>query len=238
MLTQHEHRHITQHYPAIDPHKVGKHLGTGIEKVAYVTDQVIAYAANAMEGTRRGVLKLLRKDARRDPMSMFVSPLFTATYDQAREDADTCLEYFGDAVVVPKIIRSTRDKASYCMLQQKLEMEMLTPELCVRFPHLLQELKHMIEQDKKLQMDKRRFFDFQGWDIWRVLCDQVAMGNVAVVWEQSETGVSLPGLKIFDLTLMHTPEFSLSGIAHAGGYYSNQRNNHRMVQRAEFDLTA
>lgn len=224
MLTELELKHIETHFPDINPDEVQSRLGMGIEKVAFAMQ-------NVASGVRQRVLKLLRKDTQEDAISQWVSPRFTATADQVKRDNETCVKYFGEAVVVPDIVRSKRGE-TYCLLQDKLEMEMLTPALLLQHPHLVDELKHMIEQDRKLQSEKSRFFDFQGWDIWRLIYNQIAMGNVAVVYEQKGDEVKAR-LKIFDLTLMHTPGFSVAGIAHAGGYLSNWRNNVRMVDAAD-----
>lgn len=230
MLTELEQRHIETHFPDINPVSVQGRLGMGIEKVAY--------ALHGMrEGFKQSVLKLLRKDTQSDPISYFVSPMFTTPVDEVQRDTDMCVEYFGNSVVVPHIVKSHRDD-TYCLLQERLEMQMLTPDLCVRHPQLLDQLKELLEQNKKLQTDEHLFFDFQGWDLWRVLMDQIAMANVAVVWEADSEHTQKPRLKIFDLTLMHMPKFSVRGIVHAPAYLSNERNNHRMVQVAEQGMGA
>ncbi len=223
MLTALEKRHLDFHFPDIDPGEVQSRLGMGIEKVAFGLRTMAA-------GVRERVLKLLRKDTQEDPISYFVSPLFTTPVDETRRDIDMCVDYFEGAVVVPDIVMSTKDQ-TYCLLQDKLDMQMLTPDLCFseefskHRSSLLAQLQDLLERDKKLQMDQGRFFDFQGWGLWRVLLDQIAMANVAVVWEDQK-----PKLKIFDLTLMHTPRFSSRGVLHMPGYFSNQRNNRRMLQ--------
>ncbi len=216
MLTTLERQHIERHFPDIDPNSVRGRLGMGIEKVALVL-------SSAADGVRGKVLKLLRKDTQRDPLSSFVSPAFTSTADESQRDADMCERYFGNAVVVPTIIRSTVGDA-YCILQDKLDMEMLTPAILMKHPTLLDQLRQLLDQDVKLQKDQSLFFDFQGWDLWRVLLDQIAMANVAVIWEGER-----PVLKIFDLTLMRTPALSPRAIPHIPAYVSNQRNNARML---------
>lgn len=217
MLTVLERQHLERHFPDIDPNSVRGRLGMGIEKVALVL-------SSAADGVREKVLKLLRKDTQSDPLSSFVSPAFTSTADESQRDADMCEQYFGNAVVVPTIIRSTVSDA-YCILQDKLDMEMLTPAILSKHPSLLDQLRHLLDQDAKLQQDQSRFFDFQGWDLWRVLLDQIAMANVAVIWDQQR-----PVLKIFDLTLMRTPALSLRATPHIPAYFSNQRNSARMLR--------
>lgn len=216
MLSSFERQHIEVNFPQIDPNQVVSRLGMGIEKVAF--------ALRAMrDGVKGQVLKLLRHRTQIDPISLVVSPIFTSSADAAERDADTCQEYFGNAVVVPQIIRATKGDA-YCVLQDMLDMEMLTPQLLQKHPSLLQQLHELLQQDAQLQSDQRKFFDFQGWDLWRVIFDQIAMANVAVIWEEQK-----PKLKIFDLTLMRTPA-SISSVAHMPAFFSNQRNNRRMIE--------
>ncbi|HRH93935.1 MAG TPA: hypothetical protein PKV72_05395 [Candidatus Peribacteria bacterium] len=222
MLTTLERNHLTTQFPELEPESVTKRLGMGIEKVTFAF--------------RAGVMKLLRKDTQSDVMSRFVSPLFTTPVDDMKRDTDMSVEYFGEeTVLVPQIIRASQSDA-YALLQDKLsEIQILTPDLCIAHPELLEQLKDLLERNQKLKTDRNRFFDFQGWDLWRIITNQIAMGNLAVVWDAERKN---PKLKMFDLTLMHTPGFSANGIIHAPGYLSNERNNHRMVTTAEHALTA
>jgi hypothetical protein len=138
--------------PDIDPDRVGEVLGTGAQSV------VRAYDA----GGRAQVIKLPLCHVRRGVYAQTAGRVLGQTYDRAMAELDACATYFGPYLVPTRILSDPRT-GFFCVLQDRIPLDEVTPAVLARSPHLDAQLGEIMAANRRLIVERGQWLDAMGW---------------------------------------------------------------------------
>lgn len=213
-LTFGERQYFLRDFPEVRLSSVGGLVGMGAQNV------VRAYEMHGAPGPM--VIKYPRSRTRSDVFSMAISPIFTQSPKEMSEHVALCLKYFGNRIVSTELVADLKNKRYY-MIQERLSMKVLTLDLYRKHPELEPQLQEVLRDNRRLMNDAGLWFDFMGWDSWRIMRDEAYMANLGVV-STPHDGMRL---KMFDLSLYVLPRWSPATWLHGILYAVQSRNLRR-----------
>lgn len=185
-------RRVISGLPDIDPDRVGEVLGTGAQSV------VRAYDA----GGKRQVIKLPLFRVRRGLYAQTVGRVLGQTCDAARAELDTCAAYFGPHMVPTRLISDSRSRV-FCVVQDRLPLDEVTPEVLAHTPGLDGQLAAIMEANRRMIVERGQWLDAMGWrpgKFTRFLTrGPPYLENVAL-------DARVPALRLFDFGLFPMPD--------------------------------
>jgi hypothetical protein len=113
-------------------------------------------------------------------------------------DIALCREYFGEHTV-PTDIQRNRHNACYCLLQPKLDLINLTPEIVRSTPELREELETMVCANRRLLARQGVWLDMRGWNAKKAWGLAPYISNIAPTKNDGEAR----RLRLVDLGLVH-----------------------------------
>jgi hypothetical protein len=140
--------------PDIDPGRVGDVLGSGAQSV------VRAYDA----GGKRQVIKLPLFQVRRGAYAQTVGRVLGQRYDGARAELDTCAAYFEPYMVPTRIVGDARRRL-FCILQDRIPLDEVTPDVLAHAPHLDAQLGGIMEANRRMIAERGQWLDAMGWKL-------------------------------------------------------------------------
>jgi hypothetical protein len=145
-------RRVLACLPDIDPDRVGEVLGTGAQSV------VRAYDA----GGRAEVIKLPLFHVRRGVYAQTVGRILGQRHDRAKAELDACAAYFGPYMVQARIVRDPRT-GFFGVLQDRIPLAEVTPEVLAGASHLDGQLGAIMEANRRMIADRGQWLDAMGW---------------------------------------------------------------------------
>ena len=212
-------RRVLACLPGIDPDRVGEVLGTGAQSV------VRAYEA----GGRRQVIKLPLVHVRRGPYARTLGRVLCQRYAGAVAELETCAAYFGRYMVPTRVVGDPRGRY-FCVVQDRIPLDEVTPAALARAPHLDAQLGEIMAANRRLMSERGLWLDAMGWKPAR-FARFLARGTPYL--ENVALDVRTQELRLFDFGLFPTPERSRPPLR---GYYrlllGIQRRNMRAFGHA------
>jgi hypothetical protein len=145
-------RRVLDCLPGIDPDRVGEVLGTGAQSV------VRAYDA----GGRPQVIKLPLYHVRRGVFAQTMGRVLGQRHEAAKIELDTCAAYFGPYMVPTCLVSCARTRF-FCVLQDRISLGEVTPDVLAREPGLHSQLGEIMEANRRLVADRGQWLDAMGW---------------------------------------------------------------------------
>lgn len=183
-----------QHLEAvgIDPAHVKEHVGTGAQSLV----------RRLVQQGRDKVVKSPLWQICMDPYSQTVGRFIGQSYESAQRELETCQKYFPDFVIDTKIYTDGK-KARFSIVQDKLDMQPLTPEIVQENTWALDQLWELTEANAKMMREEHVWFDAMGWDTRKFMqfmrTGKPYLQNVAADMKDER-------LKLFDYGLFPLPQ--------------------------------
>lgn len=179
--------------PAVDATQVGEHVGTGA--------QSMVWAYGAAPGNRR-VIKAPLYQVSNGLFSQTVGRLIGQTLDTARRELEMCHAYF-EPYMVPTEVHANAQGTKFCILQDMVQMDDLTPEICASRQRVREQLEDVMERNRKMIIERRTWFDAMGFHIPKlvqfVIAGRPYLQNIALDTPQD-------AIRLFDYGLFPMPE--------------------------------
>jgi hypothetical protein len=138
--------------PDVDPDRVGEVLGVGAQSLVRAYDP----------GGRAQVIKLPLYHVRRGPYAQTVGRVLGQRYDQAQAELDTCAAYFGPYMVPTRILNDART-GFFCVLQDRIPLDEVTPEVLAGEPGLDAQLGEIMAANRRMIAERGQWLDAMGW---------------------------------------------------------------------------
>lgn len=145
-------RRVLTCLPGINPNRVGPVLGVGAQSV------VRAYDGDG--GAQ--VIKLPLYQVRRGLYAQTVGRVLGQHYDRVQLEVDACAAYFGPYVVPTRIVRDPHT-GFFAVLQARVTLAVVTPQVLARAPHLDAQLARIMEANRQMIADRGWWLDAMGW---------------------------------------------------------------------------
>jgi hypothetical protein len=145
-------RRVIAGLPNIDPERVGEVLGVGAQNIVRSYDG----------GERAQVIKLPLFHVRRSLYAQTVGRVLSQRHDRAQAELDTCAAYFGAYMVPTRIVRDVRTPY-FCILQDRIPLDEVNPELLAREPGLNAQLGAIMAANRQMIADRGQWLDIMGW---------------------------------------------------------------------------
>jgi hypothetical protein len=145
-------RRVIACLPDIDPDKVGDVLGVGAQSL------VRSYDA----GGRPQVIKLPVFHVRRGVYAQTMGRVLGQQLDGAKAELDTCAAYFGPYMVPTRIVSDPRT-GFFCVLQDRIPLDEVTPKVLAGAPGLDDQLGGIMEANRRMIVERGQWLDAMGW---------------------------------------------------------------------------
>ena len=212
-LSSVERRHLES--VQIDPAYVTGYAGAGAQSV-------VRWYQEGAEGARR-VVKMPLYQVWRDMYSQTMGRLLGQSYDSASYELDLCQRHF-EPYTVPTEIRHDGDKNKFCIVQDAVEMQRLTPEICSAQPKYGDQLADIVQRNSRLMSKEGVWFDAQGWHAGRyaefLLRGKPYLDNIVIDTKTDD-------LKLYDYGLFPLPQNARYFRWYYGMLLSSQQKNMR-----------
>jgi|GEM_PF-5325334 len=185
----------TEYFTAIgiDPNAVGAEVAVGAQSL------VRTYGKTAKPDQ---VIKVPLYQVRSSLYSLTLGRMLGQSYDTARRELDVCSEYF-EPYMVPTEIRGDRKRGKFCIIQDRVKMNEITPENIKEHPGRGEQLGDIMERNRKMIAERKAWLDAMGWNLKKFLAFRFQkkpyLDNVAVAQETEK-------LTLFDFGLFPMPE--------------------------------
>jgi hypothetical protein len=187
-------RRVIASLPGIDPDRVGEVLGVGAQSI------VRSYDA----GGRPQVIKLPLSHVRRGVYAQTMGRILGQRHDGAKAELDTCAAYFGPYMVPTRLVSDART-GYFCILQDCIPLDEVTPEVLVRAPCLDAQLSGIMEANRRMIMEQGQWLDAMGWK-WPKFIRFLTRGTPYL--ENVAVDVRAQALRLFDFGLFPMPHRS------------------------------
>ena len=186
----------------VDPDRVGEVLGVGAQSVVRAYDS----------GGPAQVIKLPLFHVRRGVYAQTVGRVLGQTYDGAKAELDTCAAYFGPHMVPTRVVSGARTRC-FCVLQDRIPLDEVTPEVLARSTHLDAQLGEIMEANRRMIAERGQWLDAMGWK-WPKFIRFLTRGTPYLENVALDAGAG--ALRLFDFGLFPTPHRSPRPLR---GYY-------------------
>jgi len=145
-------RRVIACLPDIDPDSVGDILGVGAQSLVRSYDV----------GAQPQVIKLPLFHVRRGVYAQTMGRLLGQRLETARAELDICTAYFEQYMVPTRIVSDTRT-GYFCVLQDRIPLDEVTPQVLASAPGLNAQLGEIMEANRRMIAERGKWLDAMGW---------------------------------------------------------------------------
>jgi hypothetical protein len=157
----------------IDVSKVGKRIANGAQcdVSEFGTDGVIKMPLDPVTPWKHIRKKTFAK--------ITATLLGVETYDNAQRNLEICRKYFGEYVLPMEIIPGKNGKY-FCILQDRIQPQELTPNACPPRSRVHDQLAEIVAMNRCFMKDTGVTLDGMGFDAWKLATSQPYLKNIVM----------------------------------------------------------